>query len=98
MADPSCNDHAGTSPIIKAAFPHTISTTVALSCTSAHRTLQWGCGVANPEAMYNLCMILETMLQKLISSEHCLQLHLYTYKHNYVFRDSPHLNHKVLYS
>lgn len=31
----------------------------------APRTLQWGHGGADPEAMYNLCLILETMLQKL---------------------------------
>jgi len=27
-------------------------------------------------------------------TKHCLQLHLGTYKHNYMFRDSAHLNHK----
>jgi hypothetical protein len=44
-----------------------------------------GGGGADLQAMYNLCFILKTMLQK---SCHYLPLHLYTYKYNYMFHDS----------
>jgi len=37
---------------------------ITMAAWRAPRTLQWGGrGGADPEAMYNLCMILETMLQ-----------------------------------
>jgi hypothetical protein len=47
-------------------------------------------GVADPEVICNLNFILKTMLQKYVINSNitCLQLHLYTYKYNYMFHDS----------
>jgi hypothetical protein len=54
----------------------------------ATRKFPWG--RADPEAIYNVCLILKIMLQNhvLSKTKRCLQPHLNTYKYNYMFHDS----------
>jgi hypothetical protein len=50
----------------------------------------WGVGAADPEAIYNLCLILKPLLYKSFCSYSCditLLMNLHAYKFNYILHD-----------